>query len=78
KTVVAEAAPAAPPVIAAAPVLEPVSLEAVGLQMVETSPEKRAAVAVTPAEKPARKPRTPRPKTVVVEEPLQMVETRKE
>ena len=78
KTVVAEAAPATPPVIAAAPVLEPVSLEAVGLQMVETSPEKRAAVAVTPAEKPARKPRTPRPKTVVVEEPLQMVETRKE
>ena len=56
----------------------PVSLEAVGLQMVETDPVKRASVAAAPAEKPVRKPRTPRAKPVVVEEPLQMVETRKE
>lgn len=56
----------------------PVSLEAVGLQMVETDPVKRASVATAPAEKPVRKPRTPRAKPVVVEEPLQMVETRKE
>ena len=78
--VVVAAEPAPAPVVAkpAAPVLEPVSLESVGLQMIETSPEKRATVAATPAEKPARKPRTPRAKTVVADEPLQMVETRKE
>jgi hypothetical protein len=46
--------------------------------MVETDPVKRASVAAAPAEKPVRKPRTPRAKPVVVEEPLQMVETRKE
>ena len=74
---VAEPAAPAPVTKPAAPVLEPVSLESVGLQMIETSPEKRAAVA-TPAEKPARKPRTPRAKPVVADEPLQMVETRKE
>ncbi|WVH09687.1 MAG: Ribonuclease E [Fluviibacter phosphoraccumulans EoVTN8] len=56
----------------------PVSLEAVGLQMVETDPSKQASAPATPAEKPVRKPRTPRAKPVVVEEPLQMVETRKE
>lgn len=67
------------PVVQAAPaVIETVSLEAVGLQMIETDPGKHAAVAATPTEKPARKPRTPRPKTVVVDEPLQMVETRKD
>ncbi len=75
--VVAEPAPA-PVAKPAAPVLETVSLESVGLQMIETSPEKRATVAATPAEKPARKPRTPRAKPVVADEPLQMVETRKE
>ena len=75
--VAAEPAPA-PVVKQPAPVIEPVSLESVGLQMVETSPEKRAAVAAAPAEKPARKPRAPRPKAVVADEPLQMVETRKE
>ena len=77
----------APPVIEPAPVPTPmpapvvptpVSLEAVGLQMVETNPEKRASVASTPTEKPVRKPRAPRAKPVVVEEPLQMVETRKD
>ena len=62
----------------AAPVMEPVSLESVGLQMIETSPEKRATVAAVPAEKPVRKPRAPRAKPVVADEPLQMVETRKE
>ena len=62
----------------AAPVMEPVSLESVGLQMIETSPEKRATVAALPAEKPVRKPRAPRAKPVVADEPLQMVETRKE
>jgi hypothetical protein len=56
----------------------PVSLESVGLQMVETDPVKRTAVAAAPAEKPVRKPRTPRAKPVVADEPLQMVETRKE
>ena len=76
-----EAAPA--PVVVPAPkpapvVSAPVSLEAVGLQMVETDPSKRASVAAAPAEKPVRKPRAPRVKPVVVEEPLQMVETRKE
>ena len=78
--VVVAAEPVPAPVVSkpAAPVLEPVSLESVGLQMIETSPEKRQAVAATPAEKPARKPRTPRAKPVVADEPLQMVETRKE
>ena len=76
-----EAAPA--PMVAPTPkpapvVSAPVSLEAVGLQMVETDPSKRASVAAAPAEKPVRKPRAPRVKPVVVEEPLQMVETRKE
>ena len=76
-----EAAPA--PVVVPTPkpapvVSAPVSLEAVGLQMVETDPSKRASVAAAPAEKPVRKPRAPRVKPVVVEEPLQMVETRKE
>jgi len=76
---VVEAAPAPQPVVKAAPVAPtPVSLEAVGLQMVETDPTQRAAVAAAPAEKPVRKPRTPRAKPVVVDEPLQMVETRKE
>jgi len=76
---VVEAAPAPQPVAKPAPVAPtPVSLEAVGLQMVETDPVKRASVAAAPAEKPVRKPRTPRAKPVVVEEPLQMVETRKE
>ena len=78
EVVVAAVAPAPAPTPAPAPVLETVSLESVGLQMVETSPEKRAAVVATPAEKPARKPRTPRPKVAVVDEPLQMVETRKQ
>ena len=80
---VVEAAPApvvqAAPVVPAAPaVIETVSLEAAGLQMIETDPGKRATVAAAPVEKPVRKPRTPRPKAVVVEEPLQLVETRKE
>ena len=77
--VVAAAEPVPAPIVTkpAAPVLEPVSLESVGLQMIETSPEKRQAVAV-PAEKPVRKPRTPRAKPVIADEPLQMVETRKE
>jgi ribonuclease E len=76
---VVEAAPAPQPAPKPAPVAPtPVSLEAVGLQMVETDPVKRASVATTPAEKPVRKPRAPRAKPVVVEEPLQMVETRKE
>ncbi len=80
---VVEAAPAPvvqpASVVSAAPaVIETVSLEAAGLQMIETDPGKRATVAAAPAEKPARKPRTPRPKAVVVEEPLQMIETRKE
>ncbi len=76
---VVEAAPAPQPVAKPAPVVPaPVSLEAVGLQMVETDPVKRASVAAAPAEKPVRKPRAPRAKPVVVEEPLQMVETRKE
>jgi ribonuclease E len=56
----------------------PVALEAIGLQMVETDPDKRASVAAAPPEKPVRKPRKPRAKPVIVEEPLQMVETRKE
>ncbi len=67
-----------PAPVAAPSVPSPVALEAIGLQMVETSPEKRAAIAATPTEKPVRKPRTPRAKPVVVDEPLQMVETRKE
>ena len=67
-----------PAAVAAPSVPSTVALEAIGLQMVETSPEKRAAVAATPTEKPVRKPRTPRAKPVVVDEPLQMVETRKE
>ncbi|MFM8797745.1 MAG: Rne/Rng family ribonuclease [Fluviibacter sp.] len=73
-------APQAEPKPAPAPVVTPtpVSLEAVGLQMVETDPVKRASVSAAPVEKPVRKPRAPRPKPVVVEEPLQMVETRKE
>jgi ribonuclease E len=87
---VAAPAPAPEPVVMPGPVVKapapkpapiapaPVSLEAVGLQMVETDPVKRASVAAAPAEKPVRKPRTPRAKPVVVEEPLQMVETRKE
>ncbi len=76
---VVESAPAPQPAPKPAPVAPtPVSLEAVGLQMVETDPVKRASVAAAPAEKPVRKPRAPRVKAVVVEEPLQMVETRKE
>ena len=67
-----------PAAVAVPSVPSTVALEAIGLQMVETSPEKRAAVAATPTEKPVRKPRTPRAKPVVVDEPLQMVETRKE
>ncbi len=67
-----------PAAVAAPSVPSTVALEAIGLQMVETSPEKRAAAAATPTEKPVRKPRTPRAKPVVVDEPLQMVETRKE
>ncbi|MFM7123309.1 MAG: ribonuclease E/G [Fluviibacter sp.] len=69
-----QAEPKPAPVVAPTPV----SLEAVGLQMVETDPVKRASVSAAPVEKPVRKPRAPRPKPVVVEEPLQMVETRKE
>ena len=86
--VIAAPAPAPAPLVEApAPVTPkpapmpapaPVSLESVGLQMVETDPVKRTAVAAAPAEKPVRKPRTPRAKPVVADEPLQMVETRKE
>ena len=76
--VVSEKAPEKVSAVVAAPVLETVSLESVGLQMIETSPDKRAAVTATPAVKPVRKPRTPRPKVIVADEPLQMVETRKE
>lgn len=73
------APPAAPAATAAAPSpISPVALEAVGLQMVETDPSKHVAVTTAPAEKPVRKPRTPRAKPVVVDEPLQMVETRKD
>ena len=77
---VVETAPVPQPKPAPAPVAPPapVSLEAVGLQMVETDPSKRASIAAAPAEKPVRKPRAPRAKAVIVEEPLQMVETRKE
>ncbi|MGI9142390.1 MAG: ribonuclease E/G, partial [Fluviibacter sp.] len=76
---VVESAPAPQPPAKPAPVAPaPVSLEAVGLQMVETDPVKRASVAAAPAEKPVRKPRAPRAKPVAIEEPLQMVETRKE
>ena len=64
--------PPVPPVVPS-----PVALEAIGLQMVETDPVKQARVVTAPAEKPVRKPRTPRVKPVIVEEPLQMVETRK-
>lgn len=78
-TPVVESAPAPQPAPKPAPVAPTqVSLEAVGLQMVETDPVKRASVAAAPTEKPVRKPRAPRVKAVVVEEPLQMVETRKE
>ena len=66
------------PVVTAPVVIETASLESVGLQMVETDPGKRATVAAPPAEKPVRQPRKPRVKPVVTEEPLQMVETRKE
>ena len=65
--------PPVPPVVPS-----PVALEAIGLQMVETDPVKQASVVTAPAEKPVRKPRTPRVKPVIVEEPLQMVETRKD
>jgi ribonuclease E len=76
---VVESAPTPQPPAKPAPVAPaPVSLEAVGLQMVETDPVKRASVAAAPAEKPVRKPRAPRAKPVAIEEPLQMVETRKE
>ena len=82
---VVEAAPAPQPTPAPAPAPKPVyvapapvSLEAVGLQMVETDPSKQASAPATPAEKPVRKPRTPRAKPVVQDEPLQMVETHKE
>ena len=75
---VVEAKPVAPaPVAAPQVVIEPVSLESVGLQMVETDPGQRPAT-TAPAEKPARQPRKPRVKPVVTEEPLQMVETRKD
>ncbi len=75
---VVEAKPVAPaPVAAPQVVIEPVSLESVGLQMVETDPGQRSAT-TAPAEKPARQPRKPRVKPVVTEEPLQMVETRKD
>ncbi len=71
--------PVKAPVVQAAPVvIETVSLESVGLQMVETDPSKHASVAAAPAEKPVRQPRKPRIKPVVTEEPLQMVETRKD
>lgn len=80
---VIDATPA--PVVVAAPliqappvVIETVSLEAVGLQMVETDPAKHASVAAAPAEKPVRQPRKPRIKPVVTEEPLQMIETHKD
>ena len=63
---------------AAPVVIETVSLEAVGLQMIETDPTKQANVAAAPVEKPVRQPRKPRIKPVVTEEPLQMVETRKD
>ena len=79
--VVLEAAPepVKAPVVQAAPVvIETVSLEAVGLQMIETDPTKQANVAAAPVEKPVRQPRKPRIKPVVTEEPLQMVETRKD
>lgn len=79
--VVLEAAPepVKAPVVQAAPVvIETVSLEAVGLQMIETDPTKQAIVAAAPLEKPVRQPRKPRIKPVVTEEPLQMVETRKD
>ncbi len=74
-----QAAPVSTP--APTPVIEPistVSLEAVGLQMVETDPSKHASVAAAPVEKPVRQPRKPRIKPVIAEEPLQMVETRKD
>lgn len=74
ETETATAAPAAK----VAPVIDTVSLESVGLQMVETDPGKHAVVTSEPAVKPARKPRTPRAKPVVSDEPLQMVETRKD
>ncbi|MFM8339457.1 MAG: Rne/Rng family ribonuclease, partial [Fluviibacter sp.] len=80
---VIDAAPApvvvAAPVVQAAPVVvETVSLESVGLQMIETDPSKHASVAAVPVEKPVRQPRKPRIKPVITEEPLQMVETRKD
>ncbi len=68
----------APTPIAAPTAPSPVALEAIGLQMVETDPSKHATVAAAPAEKPVRKPRTPRAKPVIADEPLQMVETRKD
>ena len=67
------------PVVHTPPVVvETVSLESAGLQMVETDPNKRGSVAAVPPEKPARQPRKPRVKLVVADEPLQLVETRKE
>ncbi len=68
----------APTPVAAPTAPSPVALEAIGLQMVETDPSKHATVAAAPAEKPVRKPRTPRAKPVIADEPLQMVETRKD
>jgi ribonuclease E len=69
---------AAPPPVAAPTAPSPVALEAIGLQMVETDPSKHATTAAAPAEKPVRKPRAPRAKPVITDEPLQMVETRKD
>ncbi|MCL2589609.1 MAG: Rne/Rng family ribonuclease [Betaproteobacteria bacterium] len=54
------------------------SLEEAGLVMIETSSEKKTQLDTSLPEKPARRGRKPRPAAVLVEEPLQQVETQKD
>jgi ribonuclease E len=53
-------------------------LEESGLVMIETSSEKKAQFGTSTPEEPVRRGRKPRPAAVVVEEPLQQVETHKD
>ena len=56
--------------------IKPEAAPASGLIMIETDPDKRASFGTGAPEQPVRLGRKPRPAPVVVEEPLQQVETR--
>ena len=56
--------------------IKPEATPASGLIMIETDPDKRASFGTGAPEQPVRLGRKPRPAPVVVEEPLQQVETR--